>query len=65
VIIPQLPDASAAGVMGGGFTYAPIIDNRGADLAAVTRLETVLGRQAAEFEGRVKQIVRTQGRKWK
>lgn len=45
--------------MGSGpsLTYAPQIDARGADSAAVARLEQVLARDRVEFEGRVKRIV--------
>jgi hypothetical protein len=47
------------------FPFAPVISMPGADSAAVDRMAQVLGKQQAEFEGRVKQIVRTHGRKWK
>ena len=59
--------ARAAGNSGGGasITYAPTIDARGADTAAVARLEQVMARQQAEFEGRVKQVVRGKGTKWR
>jgi hypothetical protein len=63
-IIPQLPDASAAGGSGGGFTYAPVIDARGADVAAVARLERVVAKDKAEFTARVKEIITTRRRKW-
>lgn len=53
--------------MGGSmsFPFAPVITMPGADSSAVDRMAGVLAKQSAEFEGRVKQIVRTQGRKWK
>lgn len=54
--------------LGGGgasVTFAPIIDARGADAASVARLERSMLKMAGEMDGRVKQIVRTQGRKWK
>ncbi len=54
--------------LGGGgpnITFAPVIDARGADTAAVARIEQVLARQSAEFEGRVKQIVKGRGHKWR
>lgn len=38
-------------------TYAPQIDARGADVAAVARLEQVIAKDRAEFTARVKQIV--------
>lgn len=44
---------SGGGSSGGSFTFAPQIDARGADVAAVARLEQVVARQQAEFEGRV------------
>jgi len=44
---------SGGGSSGGTFTFAPQIDARGADVAAVARLEQVVARQQAEFEGRV------------
>ena len=59
--------ARAAGGNSGGpnVTFAPVIDARGADIAAVARIEQVLARQSAEFEGRVKQIVKGRGHKWR
>lgn len=52
---PTLPNLRGAASSGGGgsFTFAPVIDARGADVAAVARLEQVVARQQAEFEGRV------------
>jgi hypothetical protein len=46
--------------MGGGasVTFAPVIDARGADVAAVARLEQVVARQQQEFAARVTDIVR-------
>jgi hypothetical protein len=46
---------------GGGpnITYAPVIDARGADQAAVDRLERVLAKQGAEFESKVIGTVRS------
>ncbi len=40
-------------------TYAPVIDARGADAAAVARLEKVVARQGAEMQGRVEAAVRS------
>jgi len=40
-----------------GFTYAPQIDARGADVSAVARIEQVLAQDRAEFEGKVKRVV--------
>jgi tape measure domain-containing protein len=55
----------AANDNGASFTFAPVVDARGADVAAVARLEQVLAKQSAEFEGRVKQVVRGKGTKWR
>jgi hypothetical protein len=54
--------AETARRMGAGgssvaLTYAPVIDARGADQAAVTRIEMQLRQQSAEFEGRVRQVL--------
>lgn len=50
-------DASDAGGGSVNITYSPNIDARGADQAAVSRIEKVIARDKAEFEARVKQIV--------
>jgi hypothetical protein len=42
---------------GGGFSYAPTIDARGASLAAVQELESLLTSQAASFNARVELAV--------
>lgn len=47
------------------FTFAPVIDVRGADVEAVARLEQVVQRQQVEFEGRVKHIVKRRGTRWR
>lgn len=39
---------------GGGFTYAPVIDARGADQAAVVRIERVLQQHSKQIEGQGK-----------
>lgn len=44
-----------AGVM---MTYAPVIDARGADQAAVARLEAAMVQQSRDFEARVQQTLR-------
>jgi hypothetical protein len=51
--------------MGGGasITFAPVIDARGADVAAVARIEQALARQQADFEPRVKALVQSRGSK--
>lgn len=68
-IIPRIPDLSSMSKASGSgevnLTYAPAIDARGADVAAVARLEQMQQKQMAEFEGRVKQIVRGKGTKWR
>lgn len=64
-IVPRLPDASAAGGMGGAFTFAPVINAPNSDAAALARLQNSMVQMASEMDGKVKQIVRTQGRKWK
>lgn len=42
----------------GGITYAPVIDARGADTAAVARLEAVMAKQQADFRQNVVSVVR-------
>jgi len=66
-VVPSARSLAALGGAGAGsgFTFAPVIDARGADVAAVARLEQVVQRQQAEFEGRVKQIVKGRGHKWR
>jgi hypothetical protein len=60
-VIPHMPSMAMSGSGGGGFTYAPQIDNRGADSAAVARLERFILQDRAVFEARVRQIV---SRRW-
>ena len=57
---PTMPNLSGASSSSGGgsFTFAPVIDARGADVAAVARLEQVVAKQQAEFSGRVVQTMR-------
>lgn len=55
--MPNLRGASSSS-NGGSFTFAPVIDARGADVAAVARLEQVVAQQQAEFSGRVVQTMR-------
>lgn len=61
----QMARAAGNSAAGPNITFAPTIDARGADVAAVVRLEGVMQKQAAEFEGRVKHIVKTRGTKWR
>lgn len=49
--VPSIP--SAANSNSSSITFAPVIDARGADVAAVARLERVLAEQNASFEARV------------
>jgi len=51
VNLPRLPRAESAGGM--SVTYAPVIDARGADSAAVARLEQALAKDRAEFQANV------------
>lgn len=62
--VPTLGQSSR-GSSSANITFAPSIDARGADIAAVARLEQVLAKQQVEFEGRVKNLVRTRGSKWR
>lgn len=54
--VPSMP--AAANNNSSSFTFAPVIDARGADVAAVARLEQVVAKQQAEFSGRVVQSMR-------
>lgn len=54
--VPSIP--AAANNNSPSFTFAPVIDARGADVAAVARLEQVVAKQQAEFSGRVVQTMR-------
>jgi hypothetical protein len=52
MIIPQVPAAGGTTI-----TYAPTIDARGADSAAVARIQETLARDKAEFSARVVKAV--------
>ncbi len=54
--VPSIP--AAANSNSSSFTFAPVIDARGADVAAVARLEQIVAKQQAEFSGRVVQTMR-------
>lgn len=54
--VPSMP--AAANNNSSSFTFAPVIDARGADVAAVARLEQIVAKQQAEFSGRVVQTMR-------
>lgn len=56
---PTMPNLrSGVSSSGGAFTFAPVIDARGADSAAVARLEQVVAQQQAQFSGRVVETMR-------
>lgn len=55
----SMPPASSAG---SSVTFAPVIDARGADVAAVARLEAVLSEQQRNFAANVKGVVARQQR---
>lgn len=56
---PTMPNLrSGVSSSGGSFTFAPVIDARGADVAAVARLEHVVAQQQAQFSGRVVETMR-------
>ena len=62
-----VPSDVTSSMMGGGqsFTFAPMIDARGADVAAVAKLAQIVAKQSAEFESRVKMVVRERnGKRW-
>lgn len=62
-IIPSLPDfvGMLTGKSGGeSFTFAPMIDARGADSAAVARIEAIIAQIQAEFYSRVNASIRDQ-----
>lgn len=58
--VPTMPNLRGAtsSSSGGSFTFAPVIDARGADVAAVARLEQVVAQQQAQFSGRVVETMR-------
>lgn len=64
ISLPAIPQPRESGA-GTSLTFAPTIDARGADIGVVDRIATLQQRQAAEFESRVKQIVRGRGTKWR
>lgn len=64
-VIPNYRTNQMVGSGGASITYAPQIDARGADIAAVARLEQVMANDRIQFEGRVKQIVKGRGTRWR
>lgn len=65
--MPSMPRIAPAGGSGDNVTISmPItIDATGADLAAVARIHQSVEQLKAELPGRVQQVVRDRGRKWK
>lgn len=65
--MPQMPTMprlqSPANQSGPSVTFAPVIDARGADQAAVDRLETVMAKSEREFEARVITTIRSANRR--
>jgi hypothetical protein len=59
VSVPAIPNIRPANDNGVRVNYAPVIDARGADSAAVARLEQVVAKQAAELQGRIEAGVRS------
>ncbi|WP_175584953.1 phage tail length tape measure family protein [Phyllobacterium pellucidum] len=59
-VIPNAPSMKALSGRGGSgsFTFAPVIDARGASVDAVARLEQVVAKQQQEFSARVVDTVR-------
>ena len=69
-IVPRVPSTPSMPMAANqnaapNITFAPQIDARGADPAAIGRLEQVLAKQSAEFTGRVRAEVRGYNRKWR
>ncbi|TKT78426.1 tape measure protein [Aquamicrobium sp. LC103] len=57
--VPKMPKVGGGSAAGSSsFTYAPVIDARGASVEAVARLEQVLAQDRADFEARVVKTVR-------
>ena len=59
VSVPTIPSLRPANDNAVKVNYAPVIDARGADAAAVARLEKVVAKQGAEMQGRVEAAVRS------
>ncbi|WP_413709386.1 hypothetical protein [Rhizobium sp. Rhizsp82] len=57
VSMPSLPSRASGAVAGPSVTYAPVIDARGADTAAVARLEQAMAKDRAEFRAKVVETV--------
>lgn len=59
VSVPSIPSIRPANDNAVRVNYAPVIDARGADSAAVARLEQVVAKQGAEMQSRVEAAVRS------
>lgn len=59
ISVPSIPSLRPANDNAVKVNYAPVIDARGADAAAVDRLERVVAKQGAEMQGRVEAAVRS------
>ncbi|QCM10271.1 phage tail protein [Agrobacterium tumefaciens] len=59
ISVPTIPSLRPANDNAVKVNYAPVIDARGADAAAVARLEKVVAKQGAEMQGRVEAAVRS------
>jgi len=59
ISVPRIPLLKPANDNAVKVNYAPVIDARGADAAAVARLEKVVAKQGAEMQGRVEAAVRS------
>ncbi|KQY53105.1 phage tail protein [Rhizobium sp. Root491] len=59
ISVPSIPSLRPANDNAVKVNYAPVIDARGADAAAVARLERVVAKQGAEMQGRVEAAVRS------
>jgi pyruvate/2-oxoglutarate dehydrogenase complex dihydrolipoamide dehydrogenase (E3) component len=58
-VIPNIPKIAAAGGSGSiVVNFSPVIDNRGASVEAVARLEQVLAKQQRDFSANVVATVR-------
>ncbi len=61
VSVPSLPSIKSASAPMPNITFAPVIDARGADQAAVARLEANMQKQNAEFAGNVLKVMKQVG----
>lgn len=61
VSVPSIPSIKSAAAPMPNITFAPVIDARGADQAAVARLEANMHKQNAEFAGNVLKVMKQVG----